>query len=215
VLLPLVVAPSEPGTAALYVAERAALGLRDGSYPGHGARVLGPQRGEEMRKLRVLSLVPAVGLLMAAVVALSAPAANAYGRNAQYQIAISQNCDNPDICGPDLGGFWGWAEFDSDNTADAQFTGCGHTQGGGGAGAGHTSIEVEGWYIGDNGDFILNGTETDTFTGHGPPQSVTFKNHNADTGVPATPGHYSTEDIFGQKFPGVSFQIQVVLIPGK
>ena len=58
---------------------------------------------------------------------------------------------------------------------DAQLTGCGHTVGGiggpGGAGAGHFAIDLHSWYIGPNGDFWATG-ETDTFVGHGPPQSL-------------------------------------------
>jgi hypothetical protein len=172
-----------------------------------------------MRRVKMLALVPVVGMLAVAVVALLAPAASAYGRLAVYQIGISMNCNNPKpgVCDQfgGTGGFWGWAEFDSDNTGDAEFTGCGHTVGGGFAGAGHTSIDLDGWYIGSNGDFILNGTETDTNTGHGPPQTETITNDNVDTGIPATPGHYSTDDILGFSFPGLSFQVQVVKIPGK
>ena len=169
-----------------------------------------------MTRLKMLSLAPLLGMLAVCLVALSAPAASAYGRLAQYQIGISQNCNNPSFCGSGTGGFWGWIEFDSDNTVDAQLTGCGHTVGGPGpAGAGHFAAEATGWYIGANGDFILNGTETDTFTGHGPPQSVTYTNDNVDMGIPATPGHYSTDEILGFHAPsGVSFQIQVVKIPG-
>jgi hypothetical protein len=38
----------------------------------------------------------------------------------------------------------------------------------------------------------------------------------ADTGIPAAPGHYSTNEILGfQAPPGVSFQIQVVKIPNR
>src|SRR6266571_2335894 len=83
-------------------------------------------QGVRMRKIRVLSLVPAVGLLVAATMAFSAPAANAYGPAAVYQIGISENCNNPSLCGGGGGGFWGWAEVDNDNTVDAQFADCGH-----------------------------------------------------------------------------------------
>src|SRR6266516_4575806 len=121
----------------------------------------GPRRrkGKHVRRRIVgatLSLAASTTLVLAMSLA-SAPAAHAYGKAALYQIAISSNCNNPSICGSELGGFWGLAEFDSDNTADAEFAGCGHLQGGpgsrGGGGAGHMSIEVDGWYIGSNGDF--------------------------------------------------------------
>jgi hypothetical protein len=176
-----------------------------------------------MTKRRTAYSASLIGLLVAGLTFLAAPAASAYGPAAEYQIGISENCNNPDICGPFLGGFWGWAEFDNDNTVDAQLAFCGHTQGGGGGGAGHFSAEAEGWYIGPNGNFFLNGTETDTYTGHGPdgevlhgpPLEITFENVNVDSGIPATPGHYSTEELFGFTAPGLAFQIQVIKIPGR
>ena len=54
-------------------------------------------------------------------------------------------CYVPDFCGDELGGFWGWVEFDrwadGSITGDGEFAGCSHTVGGGGpgsAGAGHS-----------------------------------------------------------------------------
>ena len=169
-----------------------------------------------MTKLKMLALAPVLGMLALAVVALSAPAASAYGPLAQYQIGVSQSCNNPSFCGSGgLGGFWGWAEFDSDNTGDAQLTFCGHGGPGvGGGGAQHESVDATGWYIGDNGDFFVT-SEIDTFTGHGPPVTEVISSENFDTEIPATPGHYSTDEILGFPAPpGVSFQIQVVKIPG-
>jgi hypothetical protein len=187
-----------------------------------GCPVFGPGEGA-MNVRRILYTGPVLGVLVAGLTALSAPAAGAYGPTAEYQIGISQNCNNPDICGPFLGGFWGWVEFDNDNTADAQLAFCGHEQGGGGGSAGHFAAEAEGWYIGANGNFILNGPETDTYTGHGPdgevihgpPVVITFENVNSDSGIPATPGHYSTDELLGFSAPGIAFQIQVVKIPGR
>jgi hypothetical protein len=161
--------------------------------------------------------------VLSAVVAASLLAGNAkadYGPLAVYQVAISQNCNNPDFCGPELGGFWGWAVFNSDGTADAELTGCGHLQGGpggGGGGAGHMSIDATGWFIGDNGNFWIS-HETVTFTGHGPPVTLEDPDgpYPSDTGIPAAPGHYRTSDLLGfQPPPGVSFQIQVVKIPNR
>jgi hypothetical protein len=92
---------------------------------------------------------------IAAVTAASAAfasSASAYGGGASHdtwQIGLSFNCNNlsyPDCQNPEtglseLGGFWGWVEFDrfaaGTITGDAELTGCGHTIGGGGAGAGH------------------------------------------------------------------------------
>ena len=57
----------------------------------------------------------------------------------------------PDV---DLGGFWGWVEFDrfadGSITGDGEFAGCGHSVGGGGpgsAGAGHIRIDVTAAHI--------------------------------------------------------------------
>jgi hypothetical protein len=173
-------------------------------------------KGEIMRRLLVL--VAAV----AAVLALSTSPAGAYGGGANHdmwQVGISFNCNNPSIC-DDLGGFWGWAEFDrsADGTqtwGDAEFAFCFHTIGGGGAGAGHTSFEIESWTIepGSAGPqtFFASGEETDT--GHGTPVTTDFTHE--DTGIPATPGHYNTSDIFGFTAPGVAAQIQVAFRPAK
>jgi hypothetical protein len=95
-------------------------------------------------------------LVVAAVAAVFVRSASAYGGGATHdtwQVGISFNCDNPasPLCQgpqgePELGGFWGWVEFDRSGTqtwGDAQLTGCGHTTGGGGpgsAGAGHESV---------------------------------------------------------------------------
>jgi hypothetical protein len=137
--------------------------------------------------------------------------AQAYGRLAQWQIGLSFNCDNPTFCGSQLGGFWGWAEFDSDNTGDAEVTGCEHLQGGRAGGAQHVSIDVTGWTIGTNGDFFIT-SEVDTITGRtgGPPIVINLPSENFDTGVPAAAGHFSSQTLFGmQAPPGTNFEIQV------
>jgi hypothetical protein len=169
-----------------------------------------------------------VMLVLSAVVAVSlvGSAKADYGPLAVYQIAISQNCNNPGFCGPELGGFWGWAVFNSDGTADAELTGCGHLQGGpggGGGGAQHMSIDATGWFIAPSSEdpsintFWVSHEEV-TFTGHGKPVTLTDPEppYPSDTGIPATPGHYSTSDLLGfTPPPGVSFQIQVVKIPNR
>jgi hypothetical protein len=175
------------------------------------------------RLILTMSMIAAMAL---AAVAWSAPA-GAYGGGADHdmwQIGISFNCDNPSICNtPEIGGtggFWGWAELDrsADGTqtwGDAQFAFCFHTVGGGGAGAGHTSQDIESWYIapGSAGPqtFWISGTETDTFRGTRQTSEVV----NQDSGVPAVPGHYSTTEVLGFSAPGVSAQIQVAFRPAK
>ena len=170
---------------------------------------------------RLLVLVAAA----AAVLALSMSPANAYGGGANHdmwQIGLSFNCNNPDVCGDEVGGFWGWVEFDrsADGTqtwGDAELTGCTHTVGGGGfAGAGHSSIEVESWTIepGSAGPqtFFASGEQTDSFRG----DKTTFDITHEDTGISAVPGHYSTSGILGMSPPpGVAIQIQVAFRPAK
>jgi len=172
---------------------------------------------------RLLVVLAALGFASALATGFASPA-GAYGGGAghdMWQVGISFNCNNPSVCGDQLGGFWGWAEFDravSQTWGDAQLTGCGHTIGGiggpGGAGAGHFAVDIHSWYIGPNGDFWLTG-ETDTFVGGGPPQSQVFDPENSDTGVPAAPGHYDTTQLFGFSAPGLAFQIQVAYRPAK
>jgi hypothetical protein len=174
------------------------------------------------------SILTVAGLAAAAMLAVGlASPASAYGGGAghdMWQVGISGNCNNPSICNtPEFGGtggFWGWAEFDrsADGTqtwGDAEFAFCFHTVGGGGAGAGHTSFDIESWTIapGSAGPqtFYASGVETDT--GHGTPTTTEFTNQ--DTGIPAVPGHYSTSDVFGFTEPGLAFQAQVAFRPAK
>lgn len=170
---------------------------------------------------RVLLVSAVVVAIMVAQGLVAAPA-GAYGGGADHdmwQIGVSFNCNNPSLCGDELGGFWGWAEFDRsvDGTqtwGDAQFAGCGHVVGGGGepgsGGAGHVSVEIESWTIapGSAGPmtFFASGEETDFLHG----STVTFDFTDLDTEFPAIPGHYSTDQILGFPAPpGVAFQIQV------
>jgi len=172
-----------------------------------------------------LRLIAPLVAAAALAVALATPV-GAYGGGASHdmwQVGLSFNCNNPDICGPQLGGFWGWVEFDRsvDGTVtwgNAQLTGCAHTVGGGGpgsAGAGHISVVIESWTIapGSGGPqtFFASGQVTMFDRG----QKVTNQVSNMDTGVPAIPGHYSTADVFGFTAPGVAIQIQVAFRPAK
>jgi hypothetical protein len=170
---------------------------------------------------RLLVLLASAG----AVLALSASPASAYGGGADHdmwQVGLSFNCNNPDVCGAELGGFWGWVEFDrsaAQTWGDAELTGCGHTVAAGGpglAGAIHSSVEIESWTIepGSAGPqtFFVSGEETDSFRG----VKETFDISHLDTGIPAVPGHYSTSEIIGMSAPpGVAIQIQVAFRPAK
>ena len=166
-----------------------------------------------MKRLR---LITAAAVVLATGIAAGTASAE-YGPLAEYQVAISFNCNNPDFCGAQLGGFWGWVVFNTDGTADAELTGCGHLQGGpggGGGGASHFHADAEQWFVGGNGNFWVV-DETDTFTGHGPPVTTTTPGPQ-DTGIPSEPGHYSTSELLGfTPPPGVAFQVQVTEIPNR
>jgi hypothetical protein len=172
---------------------------------------------------RLLAVVAAI----AAVVTLTAAPAHAYGGGAghdMWQVGMSFNCNNADLCGDELGGFWAWVEFDrsADGTqtwGDLEGAFCTHTVGAGGpgsAGAGHVSIEIESWTIapGSAGPqtFFASGEETDSFRGG----SITFDFANQDTGISAVPGHYSTTEVLGfPAAPGIAIQIQVAFRPAQ
>jgi hypothetical protein len=119
----------------------------------------------------------------------------------------------------ELGGFWGWAEFDrfSDGsiTGDAEFAGSGHTTGGGGpgtAGAGHTSVDITAAHIGPGGPddppgvnvfYIDSNFVTSSFQGH----MVTMVNDPeflGDSGIPSDAGNYAFHPA-----AGVAGEVQV------
>jgi hypothetical protein len=169
------------------------------------------------------SILLVAALAAAAVLAVGfASPAGAYGGGANHdmwQVGFSMNCNNPSLplCA-DLGtgGDWGWVEFDrsADGTqtwGDAQTTFCFHTVGGGGAGAGHTTIDITSWTISDTGTFVVSGEETDSFRGMTETSTLT----NEDSGIPSKPGHYTASDILGFSAPGVAIQIQVSFRPAK
>lgn len=168
-----------------------------------------------MRRLSV-----ALGVLVAAL-ALTA-SAGAYGGGSghdTWQVALSFNCNNRSFCGNDLGGFWGWAEFDrwSDGsiTGDAELTGCGHSVGGGGpgAGAGHSKVDILAAHLGpatpDDPNYPGGMTfyvdhNTVTNVGRFPGSFVDDPDFMGDSGIPAEPGNYSFHPV-----PGVTFVVNV------
>jgi hypothetical protein len=169
---------------------------------------------------RWVMIAAALVLAMGSVVAVSGGAASAYGHDGSmdvYQVGISFNCNNKTLCSADeLGGFWGWAEFDHNpatgaNTGDAELTGCSH---GTFKGAAHMSVEIIDWTVGPGSagprTFFVTDVTTTTFRGQ---REVTTET-NSDTGVPAVEGHYSSVDIFGiQPPPGINAQITVAFKP--
>jgi len=191
------------------------------------------------RAARFFVLAVATIGCLATVVAV-APAAQAYGDNGtlnMWQVGLSDNCNSPTACAGQQGGFWGWVQFTQDpatgaTDGDAELTGCEHTTGGGPAGAVHEKIDVTGWIIapGHIGDptgpaamtfWVTGGTETDYFRGQVFTGPLTDENGNpatlanpVDSGIPSTPGHYSTSAVFGVvPPPGISAQVQVAYKP--
>src|SRR5919198_738351 len=108
----------------------------------------GPPRdretGREGRAMRRFVVIIAALTATVVLAAGFASSAGAYGGGAghdMWQIGFSGNCNNQSFCGDELGGFWGWVEFDrfADGTitGDAQTAFCFHTLSGGGAGGCH------------------------------------------------------------------------------
>jgi hypothetical protein len=176
---------------------------------------------------RTIVLVAALAAA-AALAAGFASSAGAYGGGASHdmwQVGLSFNCNNPSVCGDELGGFWGWAEFDrySDGsiTGDAEFAGCGHTTGGGGpgsAGAGHETVDITAAHIGPGGPddppgvsvfYVDHNVVTGTFQGQ-KQTLVDDPEFLGDSGIVADPGHYSFHPA-----PGVAGVEQVAYRPAK
>jgi hypothetical protein len=148
-----------------------------------------------------------------------ASAASAYGGGAAHdtwQVGISGNCNNPSFCGNELGGFWGWVEFDrfADGTitGDAQVTGCGHFLRGGGGGAFHSDVDITSAHIGASQEGDPNFPSGHVFyidsnVVNGVTNEPDFL---GDSGIPAEPGHYSFHPM-----AGVAFMVQVAFRPAK
>lgn len=160
---------------------------------------------------RMLPIWGLAAILAALGVAGSGTAASAYGKADQpvAQVEVSANCDNPSyfFCSPQAvgtGGIWFWVELDANHTGDLRGAACGHTVGGGGAGAGSINTSVS-WFnspvpIGVNVLDAADPTDTHGITSwyvivmpSGPPFSV-----------PTALGHYSW-----QPTNGVSLQTTV------
>jgi hypothetical protein len=171
--------------------------------------------------MRRLLLVLAALAAATALAAGFASSAGAYGGGSSHDtwpVGLSFNCDNPSFCGNDLGGFWGWVEFDraadGSITGDAELTGCGHSVGGGGpgAGAGHLHLDITAAHIGPagpddpnpGGQVFFIDHNVATFTGRGGGTVTDDPDFLGDSGIPVEPGHYSFHPA-----PAVAFMAQV------
>ena len=177
-----------------------------------------------MRRLLLVLVALAAAATLAAGFAASAGAYGGGSGHDTWQVGLSFNCDNPSFCGNDLGGFWGWVEFDRFTngtiTGNAELTGCGHSVGGGGpgsAGAGHISLRITAAHIGPPGPDDPPGVSAVFYIdhnvasfGHGAPPVVDDPDFLGDTGIPVDPGHYSFHPA-----PGAADTINVSFRPAK
>ena len=197
----------------------------------------------------MFTVATAGGLAIGGIAVGSSAQAAGGGSENVWQIGASYNCNNPSPNGPcadqngnpELGGFWGWADFDqvpgttftdgsgttypAGNGGDYVFEGCSHGTYGGN-GTDHISVGIGDWYIapgsaGPHTFLITSGTMTyrdsagDSYRG-----PLIDQNNNPisatnpmDTGLSADPGHYNTQTLFGFSAPAAAIQVQVAYKP--
>lgn len=173
-----------------------------------------------LRVPRVLGVVVTLFALLAigGAVPVAADYGNSKGNVQLYQATVSMNCNNPSVCGNNLGGFWAWAVFNQDGTFDGEVTVCGHLANDHGPGLqGAQHFHVEGHYIVTNltnvpqpGPWIVIVDEVDTAAGGslGSGTVVTVPSEFMPVG-PAAKAKLSVTDFFGFSAPGVSFKVTV------
>lgn len=159
-----------------------------------------------MRKFWVLAAA------CAAVAAIAVPGAWAdYGNTAQYQAAVSLNCDNKSsaFCTEQvgLGGVWQWFAFNNDHTFDSTETFCAHNDPVFGSGAFHFNGDGL-WAPGPaSPDAPPFGASEEFWVSYDGGQTWD------DSGVPYVANqsaHYSFKG-----GPGVSAEVQVSYIPNR
>jgi len=177
--------------------------------------------------LKFSMLVAVVAIVLAVPVT---PFAHAYGgRNQQWQVTFSINCNIPSACGGSgTFGFWGWCEFGgtdptamTGNSGDCQVTDYGRAGPGMPQNPAHNAVIVTGWHIAvvpNNApypQFILDsGTITCTGPGANTPACFSGQPFPQPTGIPGVPGHYNTLYLIGMPAaPGFHYNSQVNLLP--
>ena len=161
-----------------------------------------------MRTRRVFACLVMLGIFV-----FGATSEAAASGGAAYQIALSDNCNNPSVaaCAPPpasfgLGGDWGSVRLNSDGSGTAEFTTANHRTPGVPSGATHVF-------------FVLVWAKYSSLT---PPADAVFPDPNGQYLVitvvnvpnggsltaPATPGHYEFQ---GARFrmPGVNYLLQI------
>jgi hypothetical protein len=149
------------------------------------------------------SLVASVAVLVAMVVGAATTASASGG----YQIAFSNNCNNPAVCTLALGGIggdWGSVRLNADGTGSAQFTTANHRTAGIPTGATHLLLALS-WNVSQTA-----GTQSVALDPNGNYLVISVVNF-PDLGVlvtPATPGHYKFQGA-QVGLPGVNFMVQI------
>jgi hypothetical protein len=156
---------------------------------------------------RVLTCV----LTVAALLTVGASSAQASG-TAVYQIAFSNNCNNPAVCfnpqvAGSLGGDWGSVRLNSDGTGTAEFTSATHQTPGVPNGAVHFSL-VLAWSAISSPAGPPPGAVTGDPNGQYLVINVVNIPSLGSLITPATPGHYKFQGaMFGM--PGVNYMLQI------
>jgi hypothetical protein len=154
------------------------------------------------------------GLVAAIIGAVAAAPALAYGSNDTWQTTFAGTLTSPGAGGF---GFWGWCAFagvSSGTDGDCQFAEYVHSTSGGGFTC-QESVNISQWDISSTtGDFeILKANFTVNPSSLTGPCLFLFPGPNGlpvDSGVPAAPGHYNLNALFGR--PG-ELQLQVTEVP--
>src|SRR5437870_10358962 len=159
-----------------------------------------------MRTRRVFACLVMLGIFV-----FGATSEAAASGGAAYQIALSDNCNNPSVaaCAPPpasfgLGGDWGSVRLNADGTGTAQFATANHRTPGITTGATHFSLVVS-WY----------GTSTPPYPSVAPDPNgsylvITVVNIPSlgSLVTPATPGHYKFQGAHFE-MPGVNYMVQI------
>jgi hypothetical protein len=151
------------------------------------------------------SLVACLVVLVAMVVGAATTASASGG----YQIAFSNNCNNPAFCtpppgGPGLGGDWGSVRLNAGGTGSAEFTTASHQTAGIPTGATHLLLALS-WNVSQTA-----GAQSVAPDPNGNYLVISVVNF-PDVGMlvtPATPGHYKFQGA-QVGMPGVNFMVQI------
>jgi hypothetical protein len=164
-------------------------------------------------------------LIAIAVAAAVATSASAYGA-ANWQMTFSGTGTSP-LLGSF--GFWGWCDlgggtsFTATGLANAGTSGdceyAYYARNPSASATCHESLNLDGWYIGANGDWFFSGTATvrptdqtafcETLPGNPPTPSFGF----IDSLIPAAPGHLNLNAVTLGPFSFTELQIQNTPIP--